>query len=63
MQRGQAKYDYVSYKYEFPGGKIENGETKPEALMRELREEMNMSVRISDENHFLTSIMLIRILT
>ena len=23
FQRGAAKYDYVSFKYEFPGGKVE----------------------------------------
>ena len=26
MQRNKGKFDYVSYKYEFPGGKIEAGE-------------------------------------
>ena len=54
MQRDKAKYDYISYKFEFPGGKIEDGETKTVALMRELREEMNICVQISDEDLFLT---------
>ena len=27
MERDQGKYDYVSFKWEFPGGKIEEGET------------------------------------
>ena len=44
MQRNKGKYDYTSYKYEFPGGKLEEGETYPQALMRELREEMDMKV-------------------
>ena len=25
MERDQGKYDYVSFKWEFPGGKIEEG--------------------------------------
>ncbi len=25
MQRNQSNYPYVSYKYEFPGGKVEPG--------------------------------------
>ena len=27
MQKGKTKFEYTSYKWEFPGGKIEPGET------------------------------------
>jgi 8-oxo-dGTP diphosphatase len=33
-------------KWEFPGGKVEEGETDTEALVREYREEFGVSVRV-----------------
>jgi len=55
MQRNAGKYEYVSYKYEFPGGKVEVGETQPEALMRELREEMDFHVTITDQDFLMST--------
>ena len=51
VQRNINKYDYISKKYEFPGGKIELGETHEDALKREIREELEMEISI--HNHFL----------
>lgn len=42
-----------AYKWEFPGGKIESGETKEEALLREIKEELNCEIKI---NKYLTTI-------
>jgi 8-oxo-dGTP diphosphatase len=54
MQRNANKYDYLSYKYEFPGGKVEPGETNSQALMRELREEMGIEINILENTFFMT---------
>ncbi len=52
MQRGQTKYPYTAFKWEFPGGKIEPGELAEDALHREIREEMEMEIII--QRHFTT---------
>lgn len=54
MQRDAGRYDYVSYKFEFPGGKIEPGETQCQALIRELKEELDIKVTIHEEDFFMT---------
>jgi len=52
VQRGENKYDYISNKFEFPGGKIEEGETFKETVIREIKEELNMVIK--PEKPFIT---------
>ena len=35
-----------AFKWEFPGGKIEPGETKEDALIREIKEEFNAEIKV-----------------
>jgi len=51
FRRGQNKYEYLSNKFEFPGGKIEINETHKVALKREIMEELNLAIKI--KQHFL----------
>ena len=49
VQRGENKYEYISKKYEFPGGKMELGELKNQAIKREILEELNMQIEVEEE--------------
>jgi 8-oxo-dGTP diphosphatase len=48
FRRGEAKFDYVAFKYEFPGGKVEKDELLELALERELKEELNLKANVQE---------------
>ena len=52
VQRNENKLPYISKKYEFPGGKMEVGETKEETIIREIFEELKIVIDVQEE--FLT---------
>lgn len=45
-KRGESPFAYVAHKYEFPGGKIEEGESGAEAVKRELKEELDLDAKV-----------------
>ncbi len=45
-KRGESPFAYVAHKYEFPGGKIEQGERGEDAVKRELEEELDLRVSV-----------------
>ena len=44
MQRKRSRRAYNSERWEFPGGKVEEGESDHEALLREIKEEMDWDI-------------------
>ena len=49
FRRGKNKFSYLSNKFEFPGGKLEDGEDKQQALEREILEELSVAIDIREE--------------
>lgn len=47
MQRGENKRAYISKKWEFPGGKVEEGESQEAALVREIKEELHLDIAVN----------------
>lgn len=46
MQRCRSKYSYITEHWEFPGGKVEDGETDHHTLVREIHEEMDWDIYV-----------------
>ncbi|WP_011961138.1 (deoxy)nucleoside triphosphate pyrophosphohydrolase [Psychrobacter sp. H7-1] len=49
VQRGPNKFDYISQKFEFPGGKIEAGELPSDTVVREIHEELKMNISVEED--------------
>jgi 8-oxo-dGTP diphosphatase len=56
FQKGESKYSYLTNKYEFPGGKIEQGESPEDALIREFKEELCANIYKSNLSSLCNSI-------
>ena len=48
VQRSKHTKEYKSLKWEFPGGKVEIGESREEALVREISEELSVDIEVSE---------------
>ncbi|MCP4477408.1 MAG: (deoxy)nucleoside triphosphate pyrophosphohydrolase [Planctomycetaceae bacterium] len=49
VQRGPSKFGYLTGKYEFPGGKVEENETPEQAIVREIKEELLFDIKVRYE--------------
>ena len=48
VQRPQNSKEYISSKWEFPGGKVEQGEDRIQALKREISKELHFEIQNID---------------
>ena len=48
-QRPYSEISYKSYKWEFPGGKVEENENPRQALVREIREELDCEITVENK--------------
>ncbi len=46
VKRADNKLPYIAFKWEFPGGKIEENESPTDALVREVQEELKLNITI-----------------
>ena len=46
MQRTRSHYPYISEHWEFPGGKVEKGESDHATLLREIKEELDWDIYV-----------------
>ena len=45
---GDSKYRYVAIKFKFSGGKIKENELQTDSLIVELKEELDLDVRVGE---------------
>lgn len=48
VQRGENKLNYISKKWEFPGGKVEEGEALEDTIKREIAEELHLHISVRE---------------
>lgn len=48
VQRCENKYEYISKKWEFPGGKVEEKESIEETIIREIEEELDLKIKVNN---------------
>ena len=48
FQRGASKYSYVANRFEFPGAKVRKDEPQEDSLIRELKKELDLDIKVGE---------------